>query len=53
MRLTTLFLIAAFAASTVDAASYQKIDGRIVDPIQSVAGGNSPIQETIWNPTRT
>ncbi len=42
MRLTTLFLIAAFAASTVDAASYQKIDGRIVDPIQSVAGGNLP-----------
>ena len=33
MRLTTLFLIAAFAASTVDAASYQKTDGTIVDPI--------------------
>jgi len=33
MRLVTLFLIAAFAASTVDAASYQKIDGTIVDPI--------------------
>jgi hypothetical protein len=33
MRLVTLFLIAAFAASTVDAASYLKIDGTIVDPI--------------------
>ena len=32
MRLVTLFLIAAFAASTVDAASYQKTDGTIVDP---------------------
>ena len=33
MRLVTLFLIAAFAASTVDAASYQKVDGTIVDPM--------------------
>jgi len=33
MRLVTLFLIAAFAASTVGAASYQKTDGTIVDPI--------------------
>ena len=33
MRLVTAFLIAAFAASTVDAASYQKIDGTIVAPI--------------------
>ncbi len=33
MRLVTLFLIAAFAASTVDAATYQKTDGTIVDPI--------------------
>ena len=33
MRLVTLFLIAAFAAATVDAASYQKTDGTIVDPI--------------------
>ena len=35
MRLVTLFLIAAFAASTVDAASYQKTDGTIVDPIMN------------------
>lgn len=33
IRLTTLFLIAAFAPSTVGAASYQKRDGTIVDPI--------------------
>jgi uncharacterized protein YjbI with pentapeptide repeats len=33
MRLVTLFLIAAFAASTVGGASYQKVDGTIVDPI--------------------
>jgi hypothetical protein len=33
MRLVTLFLIAAFAASTVDAASYQKTGGTIVDPM--------------------
>ena len=39
MRLVTLFLIAAFAASTVDAASYQKIDGTIVDPILNIIGG--------------
>jgi len=35
MRLVTLFLIAAFAASTVGAASYQKTDGTIVDPIMN------------------
>jgi hypothetical protein len=35
MRLTTLFLIAAFAASTVAAASYQKTDGTIIDPIMN------------------
>jgi hypothetical protein len=35
MRLVTLFLIAALAASTVDAASCQKIDGTIVDPIMA------------------
>jgi hypothetical protein len=39
MRLVTLFLIAAFAASTVDAASYQKTDGTIVDPILKLTGG--------------
>ncbi len=38
MRLVTLFLLAAFAASTVDAASYQKRDGTIVDPILSYPG---------------
>ena len=42
MRLTTLFLIAAFAASTVGAASYQKTDGTIVDPIMSISQ-SSPI----------
>ena len=39
MRLVTLFLIAAFATSTVDAASYQKTDGTIVDPIRLTHGG--------------
>jgi len=39
MRLVTLFLIAAFAASTVDAASYQKTDGTIVDPILNATVG--------------
>ena len=39
MRLTTLFLIAAFAASTVGAASYQKIDGTVVDPILAIQDG--------------
>ena len=33
MRLVTLFLIAALAASTVGAASYLTTYGRIVDPI--------------------
>ncbi len=38
MRLVTLFLIAAFAVSTVGAASYQKTDGTIVDPILDTFG---------------
>ena len=38
MRLVTLFLLAAFAVSTVDAASYQKTDGTIVDPIMDRYG---------------
>jgi len=42
MRVVTLFLLAAFAASTVDAASYQKTDGTIVDPIQYRGGGDHP-----------
>ena len=42
MRLVTLFLIAAFAASTVGAASYQKNDGTIVDPILSWWHGSNP-----------
>ena len=42
MRLTTLFLIAAFAASTVDAASYQKTDGTIVDPLTFQLGRMYP-----------
>jgi hypothetical protein len=33
MRLVTLFLIAAFAVDTLDAASYQQRSGTIVDPI--------------------
>jgi hypothetical protein len=33
MRLVTLFLIAAFAASTVSTASYQKRDGTVIDLI--------------------
>ena len=40
MRLFTLFLLAALAVTSLDAASYQKTDGTIVDPIQSVSGGN-------------
>ena len=54
MRLTTRFLIAAFAASTVDAASYQKTDGTIVDPILN--GTGVPLSATAgqtWSPKRT
>jgi len=42
MRLLTLLLISAIslASSSAFAASYQQIDGVIVDPIQSVLGGN-------------
>jgi uncharacterized protein YjbI with pentapeptide repeats len=40
MRLFTLFLFAALVVTSLDAASYQKTDGTIVDPIQSVSGGN-------------
>jgi len=41
MRLVTLFLLATFAASTVDAASYQKTDGTIVAPIQRLSVGEN------------
>jgi hypothetical protein len=39
MRLTTLFLLATLVATSASAASYQKNNGTIVDPIQSVNGG--------------
>jgi len=42
MRLTSLCLLATLVASSASAASYQKIDGTIVDPLQSVAGGDLP-----------
>ena len=42
MRIFTLFLLAALATTSVDAASYQKIDGTIVDPIQYRGGGDHP-----------
>ena len=42
MHRITLTIILLFAATFVDAASYQKIDGTIVDPIQSVEGGDLP-----------
>ena len=42
MRTITLFLFAALAVPSVDAASYQQKDGTIVDPIQSVSGGDLP-----------
>ena len=40
MRLVTMSIIATLAASSVGAASYQKNDGTIVEPIQTVFGGN-------------
>ena len=42
MRMLALLLISAIslASSSAFAASYQQIDGTIVDPIQSVFGGN-------------
>jgi hypothetical protein len=44
MRLLALVLISALslASSSAFAASYQRIGGTIVDPIQSVSGGNHP-----------
>ena len=42
MRLTSLCLLATLVASSASAALYQKIDGTIVDPLQSVAGGDLP-----------
>ena len=44
MRSFTLFLFALLATTAVDAASYQKIDGTIVNPIQNRApfGGDHP-----------
>ena len=40
MRTITLFLFAALAVTSIDAAWYEQNDGTIVDPIQSVLGGN-------------
>ena len=42
MRLFTLFLLATLVATSASAASYQKTDGHIVDPIQSVGGRDLP-----------
>ena len=38
MRTITLFLCTALAVTSIDAASYQKTDGTIVDPIRDVHG---------------
>ena len=40
MHRITLTIILLFSATAVDAAWYQKTDGTIVDPIQSVSGGD-------------
>ncbi|MEC8337474.1 MAG: pentapeptide repeat-containing protein, partial [Planctomycetota bacterium] len=41
MRRITLVIILLFSATCADAASYQKTDGTIVDPIQNlIQGGN-------------
>ena len=40
MRRITLTIILLFSSTTADAASYEKTDGTIVDPIQSVDGGD-------------
>ena len=42
MRRITLFLFAALAVTSVDAASYQKLDGSIIDPILDVDGNVLP-----------
>ena len=42
MRLVTLFLLATLATASASAASYQKNDGTIVDPIQYRGGGDHP-----------
>jgi len=42
MHLFTAFLLTALPASSVSAASYQKTDGTIVDPIMSISQ-SSPI----------
>ena len=53
MRLVTLFLIAAFAASTVDGGSYQKTYGTIVDPIMNWWHDKPTSTGQTWNPMRT
>ena len=40
MRTITLFLFAALAVTSIDAASYEQIGGTIIDPIQLVTGGD-------------
>ncbi len=40
MRLFTLFLLATLVATSASAAWYQMTDGTIVDPIQTISGGD-------------
>jgi len=42
MRLFTMFLLATLVASSASAASYQKTDGTIVDPIMKLFYGTGP-----------
>ena len=42
MHRITLIIILLLSVTAADAASYQKTDGTIVDPIQSVSGGDLP-----------
>ena len=42
MHRITLTIILLLSATCADAASYRKTDGTIVDPIQSVEGGDLP-----------
>ena len=42
MHRITLTIILLLSATCADAASYEKINGTIVDPIQSISGGDHP-----------
>ena len=50
-RLLILVVLVSLASSSAFTASYQRIDGSIVDPIQNVSGGDHPYRRNNLEPS--